>query len=177
MKYLAIIFTLVATAIAAPLSAQPDAITKYFDQYVEDERFTVVYISPKMFQLFDKLDVDMEDEEAEAIKSVVKDLRSLRILVAEESGQNFYKEATSMINTKEYEVLMNIRNKGEENVDFLIKDAGETIEELLLIVGSPDEFVLMSFVGNIDLDNISKLVAAFEDDDEDDDVQGDKPKY
>ena len=42
-------------------SAQNDAITRFFDQYAEDERFTVVYIAPKLFQLAAKIETDDED--------------------------------------------------------------------------------------------------------------------
>jgi hypothetical protein len=50
---------------------------------------------------------------------------------------------------------MTVRDEGT-NVEFLVKDTGDIINELLLLVGG-DEFVMMSFVGNIDLDKISKL--------------------
>lgn len=167
MRYLLFAFTLLLLAASQPAQAQTDAITKYFAKYVDDERFTVVYISPKMFQLFDKMDINLDDKEANAIKEVVKDLRGLRILVAEENTMQLYKEASAAINKKEYEVLMTVRNKGEENVDFLIKDnGGDIIDELLMVIGGPDEFVLMSFVGKIDINKISEMAKAFEDDEE-----------
>ena len=40
---------------------------------------------------------------------------------------------------------------------FVTKENNGIISELLLLVGGKDEFVMMSFVGNIDLDKISKL--------------------
>ena len=40
---------------------------------------------------------------------------------------------------------------------FLVKDDGPKVKELLLLVGGADSFVLMSFVGDIDLKQISKL--------------------
>lgn len=167
MRYLLFAFTLLLLAASQPAQAQADAISKYFAKYVDDERFTVVYISPKMFQLFDKMDIDLDDDEAQAIKNVVKDLRGLRILVAEENTMQLYKEASAAINKKEYEVLMTVRNKGEENVDFLIKDdGGDIINELLMIIGGPEDFVLMSFVGQIDINKISEMAKAFEDDEE-----------
>ena len=167
MRYLLFVFTAILLAASNPATAQIDAISKYFAKYVDDERFTVVYISPKMFQLFDKLELDLDDKEAQAIKEVVRDLRGLRILVAEDNARELYKEASQIINKKEYEVLMTVRNKGEESVDFLIKDNDDIIDELLMIVGGPDEFVLMSFVGQIDINKISEMAKAFEDDGDD----------
>ena len=67
-----------------------------------------------------------------------------------------YKEAMSLINPSEYETLMTVKD-GNEHVRFWVKDSGDIINELLLVVGGDDEFVLLSFVGNIDLAKISKL--------------------
>lgn len=154
-------------AVVGSAQNSDDAISKYFNKYLDDERFTVVYISPKMFQMFDKMKLDLDDKEAQAIKNVVKDLRGLRILVAEDMDvSGLYEEASKTINAKEYETLMTVRNKKEDNVQFLIKDqnGGDIINELLLLVGSDDTFVLMSFIGNIDLNKISELADAFEND-------------
>ncbi|MEM1327434.1 MAG: DUF4252 domain-containing protein [Bacteroidota bacterium] len=159
MKNSLILFALVA--FSSSLFGQADAISRYFDKYLEDDRFTVVYISPKMFQLFDRLDVDMELEEDEeaAIKDMVSDLRGLRILTSDVDVDALYQEATNKINTKEYEILMTVRNKRESDIQLLIKDEdnGDTISELLMLVGGRENFVLMSFVGNISLDKVAKL--------------------
>ena len=146
------------------VNAQADAISKYFNQYLEDDRFTVVYISPKMFQLFKKMDLQLDDDEADAVMDVVEDLRGLRILIAEENSNGLYQEATSKIDTKEYETLMTVRSKNEANVQFLIKDEGDLdyVNELLLLVDSDDSFVLMSFVGRMDLKKISKMAEEFD---------------
>ncbi len=132
---------------------QTDAITKYFDQYVEDTSFTVVYISPKMFQMISKL---AEDEVEEEMQEVIDNLKGLRVLVTDNNGMKYYEEAMNKINVKEYEELMTVRD-GDQNVRFVVKEKGDIIEELLLLVGSPHEFVMVSFVGEINLDQISKL--------------------
>ncbi len=137
-------------------SAQNDAITRFFDQYAEDERFTVVYIAPKLFQLAAKIETD--DEDWNNIREVVKDLGGLRVLVADSisDGVALYKSALSKVPTNEYSELLTVRDK-DEHVRIWTKDAGNIIEELLLLVGKPDEFVLLSFTGKIDLDKISSL--------------------
>lgn len=131
---------------------QSDAIEKYFEKYMDDEQFTVVYISPKMFSMISKITPEDMDPE---VRDVIKDLKGLRILTTETNTAAFYKEAKSKIDTKEYEVLMTVRDEGT-NVEFLVKDSGDIINELLLLVGG-DDFVMMSFVGNIDLNKIAKL--------------------
>jgi len=156
MKYL-LVLMISLFSFMGTTSAQNDAISKYFDKYIENEAFTVVYLSPKLFQLLGKLEIDdLDDNEAEAILEVVEDLKSLRVLTTDEDPLSYYDEAVKTINTKDYEILLTVRDEGE-NVQFLVKDSGNTINELLLLVGGESEFVMVSFVGNINLDKISQL--------------------
>lgn len=166
-------FTLAIVAMASmhcwaqgTTNTSASAIDKYFSSYVEDKRFDVVYISPKLFQMIGRLDskiLDMDDDaEAKAVLDMAKDLQGLRILTTDETPEAFYKEAKSKINTKEYEVLLTVRDKDGDNVEFLIKETNNIIHELLLLSGGQDEFVLMSFMGNLDLNKISRLAKEIE---------------
>ena len=155
MKYLFSIMTVLLLAISA--QAQNDAISKYFDQYMDDENFTMVYVSGKMFDMIAKIDIDeLKDDEAQIIMDVAKDLKGLRVLMTEENPIQYYKEARKMINTDEYEILLTVRDKGE-NVNFWIREDNNVIHELFLLVGSEDEFVMVSFTGKLDLNKIAQL--------------------
>jgi len=133
--------------------AQDDAIGKFFGKYVDDSRFTVVSISPKMFRLLSKVNWDTIPGD---LKQTVSKLRSLRILSTESTPQQFYKEALTRIDRKEYEELITVRSKNE-NVHFMVKEEGGTIHELLMVAVDEEGFTLMSFVGDIDLDKMSRL--------------------
>ena len=52
---------LLALFFTATASAQVDAIDKFFNQYQENKDFTVVYVSPKMFQMVSKATNEVED--------------------------------------------------------------------------------------------------------------------
>lgn len=138
--------------------AQDDAIGKFFGKYIDDSRFTVVSVSPKMFRLLSKVNWDTIPAE---LKQTVTRLQSLRILSTETTPQQFYKEALSRIDMKEYEELITIRNKND-NVRFVIKEAGGTIHELLMIAADEDGFTLLSFTGDIDLDKLSRLSSSMD---------------
>lgn len=147
---------LIGTSVAT--IAQNDAITKYFNKYVDDTRFSAVYISPKMFQMVAKIEIeDMEPE----VQDVIRSMKGLRILHTEQNTLALYAEAMKTIPTSEYEVLLTARENGE-NVRFLVKDNGDIVEELLMIVGGEKNFALMSFIGNIDLKKIGKLAKALD---------------
>lgn len=47
----------------------------------------------------------------------------------------------------------------KDNVRFMIKENGDKISELLMIAADEEGFTLMSFVGDIDLDKLSRLSA------------------
>lgn len=136
--------------------AQNDAISRFFNKYSEDSRFTTVYISPKMFSLIAQIESD--DEDWENFRDVIKDLGGLRVLTADSIGDGIalYNEAMGKIPVKEYEELLTVRD-GDEHVRFWVKDTNNTIEELLLLVGAPEEFTLLSFSGKINLSKISAL--------------------
>ncbi|MDX2281190.1 MAG: DUF4252 domain-containing protein [Saprospiraceae bacterium] len=153
-KYLFLLPVLFLAAIQ--LHAQNDAITRFFSKYSEDERFTTVYVSQKMFQLVAKVETD--DADWNSMREVIKDLGGLRVLTCDSitDGVQLYKEALSKVPQNEYSELLTVRD-GQENVRIWIKDQGNIINELLLLVGAPDEFVLLSFVGKIDLEKIGSL--------------------
>ena len=139
--------------LATGIFAQDDAIGKFFGKYMEDSRFTLVSVSPKMFRLLAKANWDSIPAD---LKQTVTRLYSLRILSTETTPRQFYKEALSRIDMKEYEELITVREKNE-NVHFVVKESGGTIHELLMIAVDEGDFTLMSFVGDIDLDKLSKL--------------------
>lgn len=157
MKSIILSFFVIITS-SFSLVAQEDAIMKYFGKYVEDERFSAVYISPKMFGMVAKIEIaDMEPE----VQEVIKSMKGLRILHTEINALQFYNEALKSINTNEYELLLTARDNGE-NVRFMVKDKGDIVEELLMIVGGEKNFALLSFLGNIDLKKIGKLAKALD---------------
>jgi hypothetical protein len=131
-----------------------DAIQKFFANYADNDGFTSITITPKLFELVAKLDIN--DPDYKEVKKVVSKLKYLNILTREGDGRTLYKEALTKINTSEYEPLMVVKSN-EDNVQFLTKTTGDVIHELFMVVGDKEDFALISFVGDIDLKEISKL--------------------
>lgn len=147
-------FIILGSSVAA--FAQEDAIMRYFSKYVDDQRFSAVYISPKMFNMVSKIEIqDMEPE----VQEVIRSMKGLRILHTEQNALQYYNEAIKAISTNEYELLLTARDNGE-NVRFMVKSKGDIVEELLMLVGGDKNFAMLSFLGNIDLKKIGKLAKA-----------------
>ncbi|MBK9254255.1 MAG: DUF4252 domain-containing protein [Saprospiraceae bacterium] len=140
------------------VTAQQDAIEKFFKDYQENENFSAVYVSPKMFNMVSKAATDQANAD---LNAVLKDLKGLRILSTNVTPEKIYKEANLRLPVKDYEELMTVKDKGS-NVRFLTKESGNVISELLMIVGGPNEFVMLSFIGTIDLAKISKLAKSLD---------------
>lgn len=164
MKWIKFTLVFLFMGAVSGLSAQANAIDKYFKQYVDDENFSVVYVGPTLFRWMKNLgqDDDERDSETDAVIKAVEDAQGLRILTTDINPRQYYDEAKSKINTKEYELLMTVRSKDGDNVEFLGKLKGDAIEELLLMSIGQESFVLLSLVGLLDLADISKIADEIE---------------
>lgn len=133
--------------------AQDDAIGKFFGKYLDDSRFTVVSVSPKMFQLMGNIKWDTVSGD---VRETVQKLRSFRMLSTETTPRVFYKEFLSRIDRTQYEDLITVRDK-DDDTRFMVKEDGQVIHELLMISVDDKGFTFISFVGDINLDALSKL--------------------
>jgi len=154
MRKLMMSAVLVVMAVAA--QAQGDAVTKFFNKYQNDESFSNVTISSKMFSLFTNMEVD-KPEDKEVLNAISK-LKGLRILGKENTSdaRALYKEAFALIPKTEFEELMSVRDK-DKDMKFLIKENGGKISELVMIMGGMDDFMVLSLFGEIDLKQVSKI--------------------
>src|SRR5687768_12310509 len=149
-----IIAIVVLTMVISGAYAQ-DAITKFFTKYQNDESFSQVNISSRMFGLFTQMESD--DPEDKEVLDAISKLKGLKIIAKEDArnARELYKEAFAVI-PKDYEELMTVRDK-DKDMKFLIKESGGKISELLMVMGGTDEFMLMSLFGEIDLKQVSRI--------------------
>jgi hypothetical protein len=151
-----LLFALLLVVAGTPLFAQQGStIDRFFQKYENDESFTLISVTPKMFSMFTKLDLNTED--GQNFMKVIKKIRGLKILAKENAnGSGLFKEATSLL-TKDYEELMTVRD-GKQDLRFLVKEnAKGNIAELIMLIGSTEEFMAMSLIGDIDLAEISEI--------------------
>jgi hypothetical protein len=133
-----------------------DAISKFFTKYQDDESFTQVSVSGKMFSLFTNMEAD-SPEDKEVLEAISK-LKGLRILGKQNTSdaRTLYKEAFALIPINEFEELMSVRDK-DKDMKFYIKEKGGKISELLMVMGGTSDFMVLSLFGEIDLKQVSRL--------------------
>lgn len=137
--------------------AQSDAISKFFTKYQNDESFSQVTVSSKMFNLFTNMEV--QSKEDQEVLNAISKLKGLRILAKEQTRDSraLYKEAMAMIPAKEYEELMTVRDKDKDMKFFIKETSPGKISELVMVAGGNEEFMVLSLFGEIDLKQVSKM--------------------
>ncbi len=150
-----IVLTTLCLALCSMVVWAQSPVQSLFDKYQDHPDFSTVTISPKMFQLIAKLDIDEVEDDLE---DLVKSIKGLRILIKDSGDTDaLYREASTEIGKGSYEELLTVRDEGE-NVRFMIKEgSGDIIEELVLLVGGGDQFVLLDLRGDMDIKDIGKL--------------------
>lgn len=139
--------------------AQDDAIQRFFSKYIEDERFSRVYISPKMMQMaggFLKNNAE-GDADAEQLGALIGKIKGIRILSSEEmNGKPLYTEALSTLTRNKYEELMDVQDKSS-SLKFMIREEGGLIRELMMVSGSSTSFSLISLLGTFTYSDLNML--------------------
>lgn len=156
MKTFNLTLIIILAFIGLNVNAQ-SALDQFFNQHQDDTSFTVVNISPKMFQMLAR--IDTEDPESKEVMDLIKGITGLRILAKDSGdGTKLYNDAFSKISKNGFEELLTVRDGGE-NVRFMVKEGNspEIINQLVLLVGGSDDFVLMDLTGVINLKTIGKL--------------------
>lgn len=152
-------FTIFCLFLIGSAQAQDDAIVKFFSKYMEDDRFSRVYISPKMMQMaggFLKSE-KVSDQEAKDLGELISKIRGIRILSADKvNGKTFYQEAMSTLTKNKYEDLMDIQEK-DSSVKFMVREENGRVRELLMISGSRESFTLLSMLGNFTYQDLNIL--------------------
>lgn len=142
------------------LQAQDSAIEKFYSKYVEDDRFSRVYISPKMMQMaggFLNSNSVEGDEEADQMLSLISKVKGIRILSGEQvNGLHMFEEAIGLLNRNKYEDLMDIKDKSS-SLKFMVREEGGRIKELLMVSGGQAEFTLMSMLGDFTYKDLNML--------------------
>lgn len=153
------LMTILVLTIAVNANGQ-DAISRFFDKYANDESFSNVTITSRMFSLF--TDLEMETKEDQEVLDAISKLKGLKILAKEgANGKKMYQEALSMLPKGEFEELMSIRDE-DKDMKFMIKESGKIISELVMVMGGDNDFFILSLFGEIDLKQVAKLSKAMD---------------
>ncbi len=141
--------------------AQNNALDKHFSNYQQNEDFTKVNVSGKMFQL--AAFVEVEDEDIAEIKDFASGVDALKMLIGHEIGNGYskYNDALSKVQ-RDYDELMSVDDKNGK-FTFFINERNGIVNEFLVVGAADSMLCLISMTGHIDLKklgNISQKIQA-----------------
>lgn len=157
MKYaLSTLLPLVLLLSTSPLMGQSSAIDRYYGAFQEDEDFTRVTVSSKMFSLF--VNFEMDDPDEQALVETISKLKGLKMLVGESisDAPAKFKQALQAP-SRDMDELMSISDDQEGEVHFFITETDGRISEVLMVAHSTENLILLSVVGDIDLKTLAAL--------------------
>ncbi|MEL7340459.1 MAG: DUF4252 domain-containing protein [Bacteroidota bacterium] len=137
------------------LQAQNSAISRYFDSYQNDSRFSRVNVSGRMFALFTDLDLDDPDQQ-KAVETMSK-LEGMKALVGENVADAYtlFDEVSGKTASTMEELMSMSENGGEFR--FYKTESGDKISEIVMVGYENQNFMLVSVTGDIDLQAIAEL--------------------
>ena len=140
-----------------------------FDKYEDLDDVTSVIVSKKAFELLAKMDIEVDDPDAQDFMDIATSVNSLKVFTTdnESIGADMKASVTKYLKSSSLTELMRVKDK-DANVKFYIKEGNDSdhVSELLMFVtgikdveanGRKFETVLLSLTGNIDLNKISSL--------------------
>lgn len=133
-----------------------------FDKYDGQDDVTSVIVNKKMFDLMSKVKADASDKETQQYINLIKKLDYLKVFTTKNPKieADMKASADKYIKTAGLEELMRVNDSGK-NVRILIKSGSSDtqVKELLMYIDGAkgSESVLLSLIGNFDLNEISVL--------------------
>ena len=131
-----------------------------FDKFEDQEGITSVVVNKKMFALLSKMEV--KEKEDQQYINLIKKLENLRVFVtqSDKKADEMKSISDKYIKSSALEELMKINDKGKSVKIYVKSGASDSqIKELLMFVegSGNEETVLMSLIGNFDLNELSVL--------------------
>ena len=142
-----------------------------FDRFEDIDGVSAVIVNQNMFNLLSKMNIDVDDPEAQEYMDIAKNITGLKVFITEDKAisQDMASTVTKYLNSADLEELMRVKDK-DANVKFYIKDGKDDnhVSELLMFVTGIKntdveindrkiETVLLTLTGDIDLTKIGAL--------------------
>lgn len=142
-----------------------------FDKFEDLDNVSAVVVNESMFKLLSKINVEVDDKEAQDFMDIAQNLKNLKVFITEDKKISSEMQITmeKYLKSSSLQELMRVKDK-DANVKFYIKSGKDEdhVSELLMFVtgiknGNVEindrkfETVLLSLTGDIDLNKIGSL--------------------
>lgn len=140
-----------------------------FDTYKSNDRVTYVSISPQMFSLLAKLNIEDSDPEAKEFLELITQIESFKLLRTDESSisDHFSDWTQDYVETNNFSELMRAREDSATVYFYAaLSDQERIVDQLIMFVQDgwennsleqPSQTVLLYIQGKLDLPRIASL--------------------
>lgn len=135
-----------------------------FDKYEGNTDVTSVIVNKKAFSMLGSVKTGQADEKTQEYQDLIKRIESFKVFVTEKpaTASDLKNTAESYAKSANLEELMRVTEKGM-NLKIMVKSGKKEtqITEILMFVESSEKehnAVVMSVIGNFDLDELSELI-------------------
>ena len=130
-----------------------------YEKYSDLDGVEAVYISPAMFKMIGRLNLEMGDEDVD-IARLVRSLKGMYILNIPHSGpaSQLAGEVSRMIRGGNYELLMEAKDSGDRMLMFTNGD-DNIIKSFVMLATDGDETSFICFDGDIVRDEFEEVIA------------------
>lgn len=150
LKSITLILAIIATSLPA---FSQEGIQNFYKKYMTNEKMTNINLSGWVLQMAG----EYADEGKE--KEMLQKITKLRVMIMEDANlvtKGDYANLIKDIRKDDFEPLMNIKDGGDK-IDLYLRDDGETITNVLVLVNGDDEFVLLSLEGNLKFSDLNDI--------------------
>lgn len=143
---------LLLAALISLASFANDPVKDIMKKYKGEKGFISINISNGLLKLLSVLDDDKD------LQMLSNNFDGIKVLVNQRNPQstNFLEELKSAINAGGYEEMVHV-NETDEIVKILVKHNSERIEELLILVDSDDEDVIVQLSGSFTMNDLASM--------------------
>lgn len=153
----------IALCIGTTATAQSFVEDHYADLISRDDA-TVVNVSGKLFQMMSKFEDAADDEEAQEVLRMMDNVDAFTLVKVDSdvNSMALFNRGKSLISN--LEELVRVKDQGV-NVIISVDETNDVVHEIVALIALPEEegFVAASLEGRIDLDDVSEMVAKFQD--------------
>jgi hypothetical protein len=151
MKTWIIILGMIATPLLV-ISQSSQTVKNFFSKYQNNDRAEQLKIGGLV------LDLAISFSDDDDNKKILKKLKRLRLLSFEDTNPvdpTDFRQLMKGIQADRYSPLIKLRQKGGETVDIFVQEKNNYISEVLLIVQSQEEFILLNLEGKFRFEDLN----------------------
>lgn len=138
--------------------SQSQAVMDFHNKFKDNGKYLSLKIEGGLLKMLSNIETN--DKDTREMLDAMNKIDAINVHCVERKDSGFdeseIKDFKRDIYKENFDELMIVRD-GDSDIDFLIKEKKGKISDLLFLVDEPDEFVIVSISGDIDLKTIGRI--------------------